>query len=118
MNMEKLIEFIGKQNNLKKLSLTFEYHPTELSQWMLIIRSLPELEVIETKWDSEHRINSIAGIMTTKTNLKKIVLTRLSRKNYNNLRTIVGPEWQLEDKIHDVAPKATFLHRSTYLQTK
>lgn len=58
--------------------------------WMSIIDELSKLEVIKTKWNTGQGRDSIAGVMTTKTNLK-IISNPLSHRNYEILRTVINP---------------------------
>lgn len=53
--------------------------------------------------------------MRRQTKLEKIVLLRLSRRQYNILRNIIGRQWELDGKVQDVMKDVTFIRSKTYV---
>lgn len=82
---------------------------------MSIIDKLPKLEVIRTEWNSFNGRDSIAGVMTTKTQLKKIIFTLLTEQHYNALRAIIDSEWQIEGNVQELIEEATFIRKENDL---
>lgn len=85
-----------------------------LSQWVSIIDSLPELEVIETKWIQTHGRDSIAGLMVANTGLKKIILSPFYE--YDALRTIIDRECNLKRDSILVIHKSILVKNTTQSQ--
>lgn len=84
-------------------------------QWISIIGNIPKLEVIETSWSYGEPNDGIAELMSTKTNLKMIVLIKLWKQGYNNFKDRIDPEWQLKGEVIELMGAATFIHKKNNL---
>lgn len=87
---------------------------------MIII--IPELEVKYTNWEPQYRDEEVAGIMAIATNLKYVILDKLTSKHYDEMKKIIGSEWQIEGMVrlpHNMVEwclrDATFVRRQNYL---
>lgn len=70
---ETFIRFTKEQHKLGILTILRGFNGLNLQKWISIIESLPQLGVIRTCWFTELEVDGIAGVMTRKTNLKKII---------------------------------------------
>lgn len=103
------IEFIKRQQKLN--ILTVMNMRSNSQQWISIIEKASELKVIKTNWYPEHGNDGVAGVMTRKTKLEKVILFDLTEQSYNILKGIIGSEWQLETNVQEHMKKATFIRK-------
>lgn len=101
---EKWIELIKKQQKLKILSiLRRNTSKRNLLNWIPIVESLPELEVIksniEMSYGNHQNANEIVRLMRAKTNLKKIILIGMTQQEYDEFRNMIGSEWKIEGDL-------------------
>lgn len=109
----KWIEYIAKQHKLKSLKILWSL--LNLQQWTSIVESLPQLKVITTYWKPANGNNGIAGVMRTKTTLKKIILINLLEREYNVLKEIIDQGWQIAGEVERSMKQATFIYKEDNL---
>lgn len=55
--------------------------------------------------------DGIAGVMGRERKVKKIILKDIRQDEYDDLRNVIGPEWQFEGKIQQFMTDVTFIRR-------
>lgn len=107
----KWMEFVIKQRQLKMLSLLGREDRINYLDWMLIIRNVPQLEMIRTRCSIQRNSNEIVQLMTTQTNIKKIVLFDMTEEKYDILMDIIDHEWEVEGTAQQTREEITFIRR-------